>query len=49
LLPKFIINRITSKPPYYNLYLFSEKIDLWGVGTILYYSLFGKKPFPQTG
>lgn len=24
----------------------SEKIDMWGVGTVLYYTLFGQRPFP---
>ena len=47
--PKFIINRVTSKHTFIILNLFSEKIDLWGVGTVLYYALFGQKPFTQIG
>ena len=27
---------------------YNEKVDVWGVGCCLFYSLFGEPPFPQT-
>ena len=37
-----------TAPEINNREKYSEKIDIWGVGTVLYYVLFGQRPFPQT-
>jgi serine/threonine protein kinase len=36
-----------TAPEVNNREKYNEKIDIWGVGTVLYYTLFGQRPFPQ--
>mmetsp|Transcript_16384 Transcript_16384/g.15713 ORF Transcript_16384/g.15713 Transcript_16384/m.15713 type:complete len:106 (-) Transcript_16384:581-898(-) len=36
-----------NAPEMLNLGYYNEKVDLWGVGTILYYMLTGEQPFLQ--
>jgi serine/threonine protein kinase len=50
---KYLMQTITgaaafTAPEINNREKYSEKIDIWGVGTVLYYVLFGQRPFPQT-